>query len=381
MIKHVLSFTNVSTDDSELEQLCQCVSLLDSAVLSARAFDLWRDSQKSDLLPALDELAANQFKNGLLDCSKQNPLSPVLMHHVNQRLSSENAQLFISAMGADDGRIVGAPLVQTRTANHWYSNSGLSQRAPSRASRKPLHYAMHWTKEQKAKRPVIHWVQEPTNELWQHWQKEKQLVMSLVAPSTRCWYAGSYTNPNAIAKQLDFYALNLPKMALPYRQVNASRVSDFSYWYAHTPIELRTRSGPAVQLQLFIVQLLDAELKEVKTYFSFCLIDQKMSFSPEQMAVWLLQHTESKQFLRLVGRAYHHKTLRSFAKKHYEDKNWLLELACLFGGAAWEIEQYERLVPLARLMLQIGGANALNTTQLSSSLLKLFTLKELLQQA
>ena len=58
----------------------------------------------------------------------------------------------------------------------------------------------------------------------------------------------------------------------------------------------------------------------------------------------------------------------------------LLELAALFGGAAWELDQYKSLRPVNHLLLQFAGPTALRQTQVTSSLLKFFNLKDLLQQ-
>lgn len=99
------------------------------------------------------------------------------------------------------------------------------------------------------------------------------------------------------------------------------------------------------------------------------------------MATWLLQHTESKNALRFIGRAYHHKPIQTFVKQHHLEPEWALELATVFGGAAWELSQYRGLQPVSQLLIGLAGENALKTTQISSSLLKLFNLKDLLQQA
>lgn len=381
MIKQVLAFSNLSTEETDIERLHHEVGAVDNVAFCSRAYDLWRELNKSSQEVTLAAYAQDRFRDGVLECADLPVQAPLLVHHISQRLTSEKAQLHLSLIGAADGKIVAAPLVQTNSVSHWYSNSGIQQRGTSRSARKPLLHAMQWVQDQKPPKTIVHWVEEPTNQLWQSWQQEQKNVMALVAPSTRCWHINGYSTPNAIAKQLEFYALNFPKMALPYNQVNSSRVADCSYWYAQTAIELRARSGAPVSLQLFVVQLLDAELKEVKTYFAFGLLDKALISNPEQLAVWLLQHTESKQLLRLVGRAYHHKSLQSFAKQNHADKAWLLELAIAFGGAAWELEQYKELLSLDRMLLQLLGPTALNPTQMTSSLLKLCSLKELLQQS
>src|SRR5699024_9191144 len=113
------------------------------------------------------------------------------------------------------------------------------------------------------------------------------------------------------------------------------------------------------------LKLIDSKnLAELKTYYTFGSLNQNTDVSPEQMGVWLLQHTESKRLLRSMGRAYHHKTLQSFIKQYQLNRKMSLELAALFGGAAWELDQYSTLKPINQLLLALSGKNALQPSQI-----------------
>ena len=122
------------------------------------------------------------------------------------------------------------------------------------------------------------------------------------------------------------------------------------------------------------------DLNEIKTHYAFCLLDKALDTSPEQMAVWLLQHTEAKRLLRFVSRAYTHKALQNFVRQQGLDRDMNLELSALLGGAAWELEQSVALQAVNKLLQALSGEGALRQTQISASLLKLFNLKDLLQQ-
>nr|WP_149026170.1 hypothetical protein [Paenalcaligenes hominis] len=57
----------------------------------------------------------------------------------------------------------------------------------------------------------------------------------MVAPATRCWHVDGHSTPAAISKNLEFYALNYPKMALPYQLLAGMSGTVVSFWYAQAP--------------------------------------------------------------------------------------------------------------------------------------------------
>lgn len=380
MLKQVLALSNLPSEDVDIDRLRQVAGLVDETAFGSSAFDLWRDSKKKHQLPDLDVLVAERLRQGCLDANELAQSQPIVLHHIKQSLSSEQMQLYATLTGSSSGELTALSLMQLSDKNSWYSNSGLNQRVDPKASRFELSYAMDWVEKNRPPGAVLHWVEEQNNGLWQQWQDAHCNVATLVAPATRCWHVDGYSTPAAITKNLDFFALNHTKMPLPYQNLLGNKLSHLSYWYAQAPIELRSRGAQVIHLQLYALQILDTKnLAEVKTYYAFTLMDKAVAYSPEQMAVWLLQHTESKQLLRFVGRSYHHKTLQNFVKQQQLQRDMALELAAVFGGAAWELEQYRALQPVNQLLMALAGPNAVRQTQISSSLLKLFNLKELMQ--
>lgn len=381
MLKQILALSSVSNDDIQIEQLRKVAGLIDETAFGSAAFDLWRDSKKKHQLPDLPDLALTHLRQGVLEANELAASQPVLVHHVRQRLSGEKAQLYTTMVGAGGGKLLSIPLLQLSDKTSWYANSGVNQRVDPAKSRFELTHALNWVEKNAPPSPRIHWVEEYNNQCWRQWQQEDLNVMALVAPSTRCWHVDGHSTPAAIVKRLEFYALNYAQMPLPYQSIAGVKMSGLSFWYAQTPIELRSRGGKTVRLTLYAFQILDTKtMAEVKTFYAFARLKPELSYSPEQMAIWLLQHTESKNALRFVGRAYHQKPLQNFAKQGQLDKDILLELAALFGGAAWEMDQYKSLRPVNHLLLQFAGPTALRQTQVTSSLLKFFNLKDLLQQ-
>lgn len=391
MLQQIIALSNSSNEVVDLDQLRHVAGLIDEAAFASAAFDLWRDSKKKHQLPDLPERAATQLRDSVLEANSVAAVQPVVVHHIKRRLSAEKAQLYASVVGAGTGALLAMPLLQLKEQSAWYTNSGINQRVGIEKKTKTtthgvsgrfeLEHAIQWVQENSPPSAVVHWVEEHNNELWQQWQYNKTNVMVLVAPSTRCWHVDGHSTPAAIVKQLNFYALNHHKMSLPYRRVMDKMYAEQRFWYAQTPIELRVRGGEVVRLQLYALQVLDAKnLTEIKTHYAFCLVDSLLETSPEQMARWLLQHTEAKRVLRFVGRAYHHQALQNFVKQQRLDRELGLELAALFGAAAWELEQETALDAVNTLLLALSGDGALRQTQVTASLLKLFNLKDLLQQ-
>lgn len=381
MLKQILALSSLSNDEINIDQLRKVAGLVDEAAFASVAFDLWRDSKKKHQLPDLPDFSISQLRNSVLEANELATAQPVQIHHMKQHLSAEQSQLYATVVGAGSGELLAMPLLQLSDKTAWYTNSGLNQRVDPKASRFELQHAIKWVEKNTPPSPRVHWVEEHNNQLWQQWQQDQVNVMALVAPSTRCWHIDGHSTPAAIAKRLDFYAINYARMPLPFQSVAGIKLSGLSFWYAQAPIELRSRGGEVVRLQLYALQILDTKtMAEVKTFYVFSLLNQGLMSSPEQLAIWLLQHTESKNALRFVGRAYHQKTLQNFAKQYQLDRDMLLELAALFGGAAWELEQYKPLRPVNQLLLQFAGPTALRQAQITSSLLKLFNLKDLLQQ-
>lgn len=380
MLKQVLALSSLSHSDTDIDYLRSVVGLLDEAAFGSAAFDLWRDSKKQHQLPDLPDFSATRLRNGVLEATELAVAQPVLIHHVKQHLAAEKSQIYASVVGASSGELLAMPLLQLSDKTAWYSNGGLNQRVDPKKSRFELQYAVDWVNKNSPPCSKVHWVEEQTNQLWQQWQADQLEVMALVPPSTRCWHVDGHSTPAAIVKQLDFYALNHPKMLLPYQWVMGKKMTEMSFWYTQTPVELRIR-GAVVRLQLYALQVLDTKsLTEIKTYYVLSLLDKANKPSPEQMAVWLFQHLESKNLLRFTGRAFHHRTLQTYLKQQQLDRDLGLELAALFGGMAWELEQYKGLKPVAKLLLNLSGQAALKPTQITSSLLKLCQLKDLLQQ-
>lgn len=381
MLKQILALSSLSSEDMDIELLRQVAGLVDKVAFSSAAFSLWHDSKHKRQLPDLSDFSVVQLRNSALEANELATAQPVLVHHIKQRLSSENAQFYTTVVGAGDGKLLAMPLLQLNDKKSWYTNSGLNQKVDKKDSRFELKHAIEWVENHAPPSPRVHWVEEHNNQLWQQWQQDQLNVMSLVAPSTRCWHIDGHTTPAAIMKGLDFFALNYAHLTLPYQEIAGVKLSGLSFWYAQTPIELRSRGGGVVSLQLYAFQILNTKtMAEVKTFYVFMRLNKEAQYSPEQMAMWLLQHTESKNVLRFVGRAYHQKTLQNFAKQYQLDRDRLLTLAALFGGAAWELEQYKKLRPVNQLLLQFAGSTALRPAQISSSLLKLFNLKDLLRQ-
>lgn len=358
MIKQVLVKKSLNNPDIPIDQLSLLLSLIDQTAFMTAAYDFWFHSQKQSL-PLLSDLPTNRLLNGTLNDSEKNDSQPVLFHHINQRLIAEQAQLHVIVVGLNKGRLSDIPFLQLNK------------------SRTEFLDVLTWAKKIKALDSSVHWVEKPTNQLWQHWQENALNVMSVVAPATRCWYQNKLTTPVSIVKKLDFYALNHTKMPLPYQHVASLKRAEQSFWYAQVPIELRGRGGRVINTQLYALKLINSKnLTELKTYYIFVSLNKELDASPEQMAIWLLQHLESKNLLRYVSRAYHHKTLQHFIKRHQLNPEMALKLAGLFGGAAWELEQYATLRPVNQLLLALSGKNALNPSQITSSLLKLFKLKQ-----
>ena len=384
MLQQVLAFSNLSNETVSVDQLRQVASLVDEAAFTSAAFDLWRDSKKKHQLPDVPQRAATQLRDSVLEASSADAAQPVLLHHIKQRLSAEKTQLYALTVGAGTGELLAVPLLQRKAQTVWYSNAGINQRINHNSpatGRFELEHALQWAHENSPPSSTVHWVEEHNQQLWQQWQQKQMSVMSLVAPSTRCWHIDGHSTAAAIIKQLDFQALHPNKMALPYRHVMARARVEQSFWYAQAPIELRVRGAEVVRLQLYALQSVDAaQLTEIKTYYVFCLLDKNLTNSPEQMASWLLQHLEAKRLLRFVGQAYQHQALGNFVSQQGLERDMSLELAALFGGAAWELEQSEGLQPVNELLLALSGASALRQTQITASLLKLFNLKDLLQQ-
>ena len=392
MLKQVLALSGLSNDTIDIDQLRRVAGLIDETVFGSTAFDLWRDSKKRHQLPDCAVFATTQLRNGVLEASDIAAAQPVLFHHLRQRLNSEQAQLYATLVGAGTGELCAAPLLQLTDSYSWYANSGINQKIElenksknknkSSSERFELIHAMEWVQKNSPPSLSVHMVEEHNNQLWQQWQQAKHNVMAVVPPSTRCWHVDGHSTPAAIVKQLDFYALNQRKMALPYQTVLGKGVGELSFWYAKTAIELRGRGAEVVRLQLYALQVLDTETasNEVKTFYAFSLLQPSLAITAEQQAVWLLQHLEAKGLLRFVSRAYHHEVLNQYTQQHQLERDMQLELASVLGGAAWELSQYEGLESVTQLMLSISGEKALRQTQISASLLKMFNLKDLLQQ-
>lgn len=377
MIKQVLALSSLANED--LDVLRQIVGMLDQCALSSAAFDFWRDTKKKHQLPDLSQWAQDQLRSAVQESTETSPTEPVLVHHIKQRLTGMQSQLYASVVGAATGELLALSLLQLSDKKTWYSNSGLNQQTP-KEGRFELEHALDWVQQHAPPATLVHWVEEQNNQLWGQWTEQKHNVMALVAPATKCWHVNGHSTPAAIVKSLELYALNFPKMGLPFQQLAGHGVTDVSLWYGITPIELRTRGGQTQHLNLFALQLLDAKtLKEVKTYYCFTLLDKNLAAAPEQLAKWLLQHIESKNLLRFVGRAYHNRPLQTYIKQQDLPNDYALELAGLLGAAAWELDQYKNLLSVRRVLEQLVGPSALKQNQVTSSLLKLLSLKDLLQ--
>lgn len=375
MLQQVLALSSLSNEAVDIEQLRYAAGLVDEAAFASAAFDFWRDSKKKHQLPDLPVRALAQLRDSVLEANTLAAEQPVFLHHIKQRLSAEKAQLYALAVGAGNGELLALPLLQRTDQTAWYTNSGIKQRInPNSADFKgrfELLHAMQWVKEHTPPSAMVHWVEEHNTALWQQWQQENTSVMALAAPSMRCWHIDGHSTPAAIAKQLNFHALNQKKMPL----------SALQYWYAQTAIELRPRGAEVVRLQLFILQCTDVKQPdEVKNHYAIQRIDAGVIVSPEEVAISLLQHIDAKRLLRDVARAEAHAALNSFMQQHSLDEEMGLELAALLGGAAWELEQVAVLDAVKALLLALSGDKALRQTQITASLLKLFNLKELLQQ-
>lgn len=379
MIKQVLALSSLA--DENIEVLRQIVGMLDQCALSSAAFDFWRDTKKKHQLPDLSQWAQDQLRSAVLESSEASPAEPVLVHHIKQRLTGVQSQLYASVVGAATGELLALSLLQLSDKKTWYTNSGLNQQTP-KDGRFELEHALDWVQQHTPPATLVHWVEEQNNQLWGQWAEQNLNVMALIAPATRCWHVNGHSTPAAIIKGLELYALNFPKMGLPFQQFAGHGVADVSLWYGITPIELRARGGQTQHLNLFTLQLLDAKtLKEVKTYYCFMRLDKELGAAPEQLAKWLLQHVESKNLLRFVGRAYHSRPLQTYIKQQDLPEDYALELAALLGAAAWELDQYKSLLSVRRVLEQLVGPSALKQNQVTSSLLKLLNLKDLLQSS
>lgn len=375
MLKQLLPLRGFSNQDVNIDQLCMITDLVDKAAFVAAAFNYWQYAQKQSL-PLLADTNKG-LSNGTLNSSDEISLQTTIFHHIKQRLTAEQAQLYATVVGSNDGKLLNMPLLQLSDNQNWFTNDGLNQPVKTASRRTELKYALSWAEKNNVFNSCVHWVEDHTSQLWQHWQENAMNVMSLVTPATRCWYLNEPSTPASISKRLDFIALNHTKMPLPYHHIAGMKRKEQSFWYAQAPIQLRARGGKTIHLQLYALKLIDSKnLAELKTYYTFGSLNQNTDVSPEQMGVWLLQHTESKRLLRSMGRAYHHKTLQSFIKQYQLNRKMSLELAALFGGAAWELDQYSTLKPINQLLLALSGKNALQPSQITSSLLKLFSLKQ-----
>lgn len=374
MLKQALALKGVSNQNVTMEQLCAVTDLTTKAAFTTAAFNYWLNvqGQSSSLLSD-----PNVSPDKVLTTKDEIHFQPVIFHHIKQRLTAEQAQLYVSVIGSSDGKLLDVPLLQLSDHKTWFTNNGLNQQVEVASRRAELQYALAWAEKKDRVDSSVHWVEEHTSQLWQQWQQNAMNVMTLVAPATRCWYLNQSTTPIAIVKQLDFIALNHTKMPLPYHHIAGVKRKEQSFWYAQTPIQLRARGGQAINLQLYALKLINSkDLTELKTYYTFGSFNQNTAPSAEQIGVWLLQHTESKHLLRLMGRAYHHQTLQNFIKQHQLNTAMALKLSALLGGTSWELDQYQALRPINQLLLALSGKNALQPSQITSSLLKLFSLKQ-----
>lgn len=377
MIKQILALSSLA--DENIDVLRQIVGMLDQCALSSASFDFWRDTKKKHQLPDLPQWAQEQLRSAVLESTEESPQEPVVLHHVRQRLTGIQSQLYASVVGAATGELLALSLLQLSDQKTWYTNSGMNQISP-KESRFELNHALSWVQQYVPPALLVSWVEEHNNQLWAQWAEQKWNVMALVAPATRCWHINGHTTVAAIAKNIELYALNFPKMALPFQQFAGQDSAEVSLWYGVAPIELRARGAKTQRLNLFVLQLLDAKtLTEVKTYYSFALLDKSLEATPEQQAKWLLQHLESKNLLRFVGRAYHNRPLQTYIKQNELPADYALELAALLGASAWELDQYKKLASVRRVLEQLVGASAVKQNQITSSLLKLWNLKDLLQ--
>lgn len=377
MIKNVLALSSLANEN--IDVLRQIVAMLDQCALSSVAFDFWRDTKKKHQLPDLEKWAQGQLRSAVLESLESAPAEPVLVHHIKQRLTGAQSQLYASLVGAAAGELLALSLLQLSDKKTWYSNSGHNQSLPQEA-RFELKHAIAWVQKNSPPATLLHWVEEHNNQLWAGWAEKKQNIMALVAPATRCWHIDGNTTAAALTKGLEFYALNFPKMALPFQQLAGLDIAEVSLWYAQAPIELRARGGKSQHLKLFALQLLNTKtLVEVKTFYSFALLNKDVPATPELLAKWLLQHLESKNLLRYIGRAYHNRPLHTYIKQNELPADYALELAALAGATVWELDQYKSLRSVRRVLEQLIGPAALKQNQATSSLLKLWSLKDLLQ--
>ncbi|MEZ2742393.1 flagellar biosynthesis protein FlhF [Paenalcaligenes hominis] len=377
MIKQVLALSHLA--DENIDVLRQIISQVDQHAMSATAFDFWRATKPDQARPDLAQWAQNQLRSAVLEATELAPEAPVVMHHIKQRLTGAQSQLYASLVGASTGQLLAMPMLQLSDKKTWYANSGIHKSAP-KTPRFELAHALQWAQDHTPPAQVVHWVEEHNNQWWGQWANTRTNVMAMVAPATRCWHVDGHSTPAAISKNLEFYALNYPKMALPYQLLAGMSGTAVSFWYAQAPVELRTRGGQTQHVNLFVLQALNAQtLKEVKTFYCFCLLDRQLSSTPEQLAKWVLQHVEAKNLLRAVGRAYHNRPLQTYTKQQQLPMAYGLELAALFGATAWELDQYKELASVRRVLEQLIGPNAVNQSQIPSSLLKLWNLKDLLQ--
>lgn len=376
-LKSVFARNNLSKQCIDISTLRQTVSLVDEMAFGSAAFELWSEAKSKRLTMALSEQAVQYQQEAVQKAILLASGQPVLIHHVKQRLRAIQSQMYASVIGAGSGELLTAPLLQLSDKKRWDNGVTLQRTPQNKSARFELDFAMDWTEKYSLDVPVVHWVEEHTNQLWQTWQQSGRNVFAVVSPSTKCWSsANEYTTPSAIAEKLEFYAVNYAKMPLPYQRIFGEPLSGNSFWYAEAPVVLRSRGGKEIKLLLYVFKIVDTRtMQELRTLYVFCSTNPSLVLTPEKVAVWLLQHTESKSFLRYTGRAYHHRPLGNFVKRLGLDQRYLLELAVRFGGTVWELSQYRRLRPVNQLLLVTLGEKSLDDTQFSSSLLKLFRLK------
>lgn len=363
-----------SPADLRPEQAKKALSQFDDSLLMTQVYELWRLAADgfTSVYASGSELGTRLARRAAQELTEGGAGHALAMYVWNKGGVAAGSGCLLHFLHSPRGQALSSPYQQVHSRGVWKNSLGdcvMGKCSPAQA----LGRAVQDTEALPVGLPLLHVVQGSGATQWRAWGRQAIAYLALVPANMRIWHKGASTMPTAMAHQLSFDAIASLPDALTLENALGVKLNEISLWYAHCPVEVRTRGQEPLCVELVLLRVLRRHDGVVlKSYQALSNPSPECSSSMHALAVSLFLSIELKDTARMHAQALTH--LQRLEQAGLD--NELSFLAGHYCLAAWELLQSPDLIHMRKVAALLLGKSHLHKEDVVLGLFKLLALKE-----